>query len=155
MGGGSLDKEIEQKSCISDILTDIKELQDLIIHSRTKYFGKLLAKVAGVDTIPIILQTSDCRLKLMGHYINEHTCSEEPFHTVFFRIQEIDKKKNCATVELLLPLNIHGEYTDELCDTLLLRRTADCSTIDLSCLCGVQPLDTDLMKRKIIIEPKW
>lgn len=149
-------KEMEHKdTCISDILNDIKELQDLIIHSKTKYFGRLLAKIAGVDTIPILLQTAECRLRLMGHYINEDNCKEEPFHTSLFRIEEIDKKANCASVSLLLPLNIHGEYTDDLCDTFLLRKTDVCSTIDLSCLCGVQPLDTDLMKRKIIIEPKW
>ncbi|MBP3041249.1 hypothetical protein J9303_17430 [Bacillaceae bacterium Marseille-Q3522] len=138
-----------------DALEELKCLQDFIIQSRTKYFGKLLSKIAGVDTLPFLLFSRDGPLKLMGFYLNNSTKKEECFFTEFFRIEEMDSESCCATISLLLPLDIQGNFTDSLCDVMILRRTSTCVTVDLGCICGIQCMDSHLLKRKIIIEPKW
>ncbi|WP_237562820.1 CotY/CotZ family spore coat protein [Bacillus dakarensis] len=151
---GELQQEMNE-DCLCEALGELKKLQDFIIHSRTKYFGKLMAKIAGVDTIPFFLITKEEPLKLRGLIKNKDTKEEECFSTPFFRIEEFDKENCCATVSLLLPLDIKGNFTDSICDVMTLKRTSNCVTVDLKSICAIQCFDVDLLKRKIIIEPKW
>lgn len=150
-----MEKNDHQGSCICEAAIELKTLQDFIIHSRTKYFGKLLYKLVDADTIPIFLSNHEGLLKLMGYEINKKTGKKECFFTSFFRIESIDKESCCVTVSLLRPLDLHGEDVESICDVMILRRTSSCLEIDLSCICAIQSLDFDLLKRKIIIEPKW
>lgn len=91
----------------------------------------------------------------MGFHDHKENGKEECFITQFFRIEEIDKDENCLNVSLLLPLDISGHYTDNLCDVMSLKRTSTCVNINFECICAIQCLDAELLKRKIIIEPKW
>ena len=140
---------------ICDVLEELKFLQDYIKNFKTKYFGKLFSKIAGVDTLPFILFTKDGPLKLEGVYQHDSSKREICFVTSIFRIEEIDRETCCATISLLVPLNIHGNVTDSHCDLMMLRKTSSCITINLKDSCGIQPLETELLKRDIIVEPKW
>src|SRR5690554_3565424 len=88
----------QDSTCISEALMELLVLQDFIKHSTIPYFGKLLARLVGVDTIPIMLQTKDGFLKLLGFETKDGTGEKQPFITSFFRLEEIDKDKNCAVV---------------------------------------------------------
>jgi hypothetical protein len=140
---------------ICDALEELKFLQDYLKNFKTKYFGYLFSKIAGVDTIPFILFTKDGALKLEGVYQHDSSNKEEHFVTSLFRIEEIDRETCCATISLLVPLDIHGIVTESFCDLMMLKKTTICITINLKDSCGIQLLETELLKREIIIEPKW
>ncbi|MGP7817101.1 CotY/CotZ family spore coat protein [Niallia sp. 01092] len=148
------DKESCHRDCICKAMAELKEIQDMITGSSTKYFGKLLSNLIKVDTLPFILLTENGALSLSGFHFNKSLQKEECFQTSFFRIEETDVHSCCATVSLLLPINILGESKYSLSDVIILKRTNQCAVIDLSCICAIQVLDFELMKRDIIIEPK-
>lgn len=149
------EKHRVEKECISGALYELMELQDYIKYSRIPYFGKLLARLIEVDTIPFLLMTKDGFLEMMGIEENLHKGKKELFKTKYFRIEEMEENGQCAKVSLLRSLDIYGEDTNVLCDVAKLRKTAVCIEIDLSCICGIQCVDIDLLKRDFIIEPKW
>lgn len=152
--GDNMMVEHRSDHCMTDALNELLKFQQFIQDYSIPYFGKLLGKIVGTDTIPIMLQTEDGFLQLMGI---DKKGDKHPsmFFTRFFRIEEVDIERNCAIVTLLRSLNIDGEDTDQLCDMVKLVKTNICETIDLSSLYGVQPLDPAYLRRKIIIEPKW
>jgi spore coat protein Z len=47
--------ELGHSHSICEALIELKSLQDFLMNSSTKYFGPLLSKIAGVDTIPFLL----------------------------------------------------------------------------------------------------
>lgn len=149
-----LSNENEHKHCLCEALIELQTLQDFLSNSSTKYFGKILAKVAGTDTIPFLLITKDGLLELKGRLINDNN-EDESFTTTFFRIEKIDKERCCAILSLLYPFNMEGEKSLGLCDVIKLTKTSILIEIELNAICAIQPLDTELLKRKIIIEPKW
>ena len=140
---------------ICGVLEELKFLQDYLKNFKTKYFGHLFSKIAGVDTLPFMLFTKGGPLKLVGVYQNDYIDKKECFVTSIFRIEEIDRETCDATISLLVPLDIHGHVTDSHCDLMMLKKTSSCLTINLKDCCGIQLLDTELLKRDIIIEPKW
>lgn len=144
-----------EKECISGALFELMILQNYIKHSRIPYFGKLLARLVEVDTIPFLLMTKDGFLEIMGIEENAVKGKKAFFRTNHFRIEEIEENGQCAKVSLLRSLDIYGEDTNVLCDVVKLRKTGVCAEIDLSCICGVQCVDIALLKREFIIEPKW
>lgn len=149
-----LSNKNNSKRCLCEALIELKTLQDFLANTSTKYYGKLLAKLVGTDTIPFLLLTKDGLLELKSNKLN-HDNDEESFKTTFFRIETIDKEKCSATVSLLHPLNIEGEVSLGLRDVIKLTKTSISTEIDLDGVYAIQPLDTELLKRKIIIEPKY
>ncbi|MFJ5771902.1 CotY/CotZ family spore coat protein [Psychrobacillus sp. NPDC093180] len=143
-----LSSEIKSNQCICDALCELKLLQDLLNNSQTKFFGRLLAKIAGTDTIPLLLITKT------GDPLS-FSSTEECFETIYFRIESIDKERCCTTISLLRPLDIEGNYSNSFCDLVRLEKTSICKNVDLSRICAIQLLETELLTRKIIIEPKW
>lgn len=144
----------ENKYCLCEALFELKTLQDFLANTSTRYFGKLLPKLVGTDTIPFLLLTKDGLLELKGNVIN-HNNEEEFFHTTFFRIESVDKETCSATVSLLHPLSMDGESSLGLRDVIKLTKTSICIEINLNRIRAIQPLETELLKRKVIIEPKW
>jgi hypothetical protein len=144
----------ESKECLCEALQELQSLQDYLANSSTKYFGKLLGKLVGVDTIPFFLLTKKGFLSLAGMDKNKKTRKEECFTTKYFRIESINQDSCCATVSLLRSFDVHGNDAYSICEVMKLKKTATCEYIDLSSICGIQPLDIELLKRKIIIEPK-
>ncbi|KKK39860.1 hypothetical protein WQ57_00770 [Mesobacillus campisalis] len=142
-------------NCIGDALFELKKLQDFLAETSTPFLGKLLGKLVGSDTIPFILLTKNGIFEWEGIVYNEKKKSQECFTTSFFRIDSIEKGSSCAKLTILRPYNIHKEPAKLLCDVVKLEKTPICIEIDISCFCGIQCLDTELLKRKIICEPKW
>lgn len=140
--------EVKSNQCLCDALIELKLLQDLINNSQTKFFGSLLSKIVGTDTIPFLLITAK------GDPLSFWS-TEECFESSYFRIESIDIETCCIKVSLLRPLDIEGNYSNSFCDLVRLEKTSICKNIDLSCFCAIQLLETELLKRKIIIEPKW
>ncbi|QFG01068.1 hypothetical protein PB01_01870 [Psychrobacillus glaciei] len=138
----------ESEHVLCGALVELKSFQDLLKDSPTKYFGNLLAKIVGTDTIPffLITKTGDL-LSLID--------TDECFETNYFRVESIDREKCCTTISLLRPLDIEGNLCNSLCDVVRLEKSPTCKVVDLSSVCAIQPLDTKLLTRKIIIEPKW
>ncbi|MBU8879956.1 hypothetical protein BGM26_13305 [Bacillus sp. FJAT-29790] len=152
---GGLTVELSCEHGLCDALFELKSLQDSLMNSSTKYFGKLLRKIVGVDTIPFFLLTKKGLLSHVGTDINHKNGKEEFFTTNYFRIESIDQEKCRATISLLRPINIHGDPAHSLSDVIRLKKTSACIEIELLNICAIQTLDTELLKRKIIIEPKW
>ncbi len=147
-----------EKSCkhgICEALFELKSLQDFLTESSTKYSGKLLAKLVGVDTIPFILMTKDGLFSHSGEVINHKNGKAESFTSNYFRIESIEKEGCHATISLLHPLDIHGDPPHSPCDVIILKKTTNCIEIDLLSICAIQTVDIELLKREIIIEPKW
>lgn len=142
----------DDRTCIHEALFELMKLQECIQYSSIPYFGKLLARLIEVDTIPFLLLTKNGFFEQVGI---EEKGKEKFFTTKFFRIEDVDKEKNCVKVSLLRPLNLYGEDATELCDVVRLRKTSICMEIDLACICGIQCVELDLLKREFIIEPKW
>lgn len=143
-----LNNERKSTHCICDALLELKILQDLLQNSQTKFFGSLLAKIVGTDTIPFLLVTQK------GDLLSLHSAMEG-IETNYFRIESVDLENSSATLSLLRPLDIEGNLTTSPCDVVRLEKTSICKTVDVTCICAIQPLDTEMLKRKIIIEPKW
>lgn len=129
-------------------IAELKLFQDLLMDCPTKYHGNLLAKVVGCDTIPFFLITET------GDLFSEFNIKEK-YNTNYFRIESIDKTMCLITISLLKPLDIEGNYTDSISDVFRLEKSNVSKVIDLSQICAIQLLEIELLKRNIIIEPKW
>ncbi len=131
-----------------DALFELKLLQDLLKNSQTKFFGSLLEKLVGTDTIPFLLVTQK------GDLLSLHNAMEG-IETKFFRIESVDLENCSATLSLLRPLDMEGDLTNAPCDVVRLEKTSICKVIDVTSICAIQLLEIEMLKRKIIIEPKW
>lgn len=149
-------EELERKLSIEkgnmnflcEALCEIKELQDLINDVHTKYYGQLLVKLVGTDTIPFFLITKKgVRLSLID--------TENQFETEYFRIESIDRERCRGTVSLLRALDFEGHDTNLIADVVRLERTSTKRSIELAFISAVQLVNLDLLKKKTIIEPKW
>ncbi|MEH7123885.1 CotY/CotZ family spore coat protein [Bacillus sp. JJ1773] len=149
--------DIEQghSHCICEALIELKSLQDILMNSSTKYFGPLLSKIAGVDTIPFLLLKNNGLLSHLLTEINEKNGKRECIESNFFRIESIDKEKCVAIVSILRPFDIKGNHTNSVGKVMKLIKTPARKEVDLSSICAIQVLDTELLKRRIVIEPKW
>ncbi|WP_174732467.1 CotY/CotZ family spore coat protein [Mesobacillus harenae] len=141
-------------SCVCEALGELKEFQDMIAESNTKFFGRLLHKTIGTDSIPFLLFNQKGLLMLDGFGINQKKGKKEHVKSQYFLLKEIDKANCRAKISLLKPMIIHDSSENLLCDVIKLEKTGVCIEIDLSGLCAIQLLDIDLLKRKIVIEPK-
>lgn len=133
---------------LCDALLEIKYFQDLLEKSSSKYYGHLLLKMLGSDTIPVTFTTN------MGSplsLIEAGTGTE----TRYFRIEEIDEEKHLIIVSLLRPLDIFGDIANSMSDVVKLEKTTTKNTLCLMLISGVQLFNTTLLTKKMIIEPKW
>ena len=136
------------KQCLCEALCDLIALQDLISNYQSKYFGQYLVEVIGGETIPLLLITNKGDpLKLLNKTME--------FETIFFRIDSIDKESCCVTVSLLRAYDYEAHHTNSIVDVVRLERTTTERTIELCGIVAFQILSPDLLKRNIIIEPKW
>jgi hypothetical protein len=147
-------KNQESNEHLCEAFHELKSLQDYLASSTTKYFSKLLAKLVGADTIPFFLLTKKGFLSLTGMDWNDNMGKEEKFKTNYFRIESIDEDKCCISVSLLRPFDVYGNDAFSVCEVMKLKKTPACAHVDLSDICGIQLVEIELLKRKIIIEPK-
>ncbi|MEO4054639.1 hypothetical protein AAFN87_14575 [Solibacillus sp. CAU 1738] len=127
---------------------EIKYFQDLLENSSAKYYGHLLLKIVGSDTIPVLLMTDRGNPLILVD-------TETGFETRYFRVEAIDEVKNIVTVTLLRPLDIYGETTTSMPDVVSLEKTKTVNTLNIKMISGVQLSKTGLLTNKMIIEPKW
>ncbi|MCZ8534533.1 CotY/CotZ family spore coat protein [Psychrobacillus psychrodurans] len=141
---------MSSESCnyICEAFYELKLLQDFLQDSQTKFFGNLLAKIVGTDTIPFLLTTTKGDLLTISSV-------QEGFETNYFRIELVDLEKCCVTISLLRPIDIEGNVSNAPCDVVRLEKTSICRVIDTDIICAIQTLETKMLTRKIIIEPKW
>lgn len=133
---------------LCDALLEIKYFQDLLEKSSSKYYGHLLLKMLGSDTIPVTFTTNiGSPLSL----IEAGTGTE----TRYFRIEHIDEEKHLVIVSLLRPLDIFGDIAKSMSDVVKLEKTTTKNTLSLMLISGVQLFNTTLLTKKMIIEPKW
>ncbi len=111
----------------------------------------LLAKLMRIDTIPFCFYGHHSSIPFSA----EGDIGGETFQTWCFRIEAIHKQEKNVLLSLLQPFTIYGEPAGWMEEIYALKRT-DCliaqpvpSISSLSCL------NIDLMKRDIIMEPKW
>ncbi|KMY32771.1 hypothetical protein ACZ11_11825 [Lysinibacillus xylanilyticus] len=143
-----MNNENTKKHFLCEALYDIKTLQDIIKDFHSKYFGQLLMKIVGNDTIPFFLITHDgTHLRLMD--------TVKQFETEFFRIEAIDREHCRGTVSLLRAYDYEGNDTNLTAEVVRLERTSSEKSIELSGISAIQLLKPDMLKRKFIIEPKW
>jgi hypothetical protein len=147
-------KHESHQSCVFLVLEELKAQQDQLETYPTSCFSSLLKKLLKVDTIPFMLLSSKGPMELAGFEYADVTKETVHFHTHFFRIEKLMYDTNCATLSLLRPLTLCGDPVHSICEVERFERTDICVTIDLSCVCGIQCLDVDLLK-KVVIEPKW
>jgi len=138
----------QSNSCICEAFYELKILQDLLQNSQTKFFGNLLAKIVGTDTIPFLLTTTK------GDLLTK-SGMKEGFETNYFRIEFVDLEKCYVTISLLRPIDIEGNVTTVPCDVIRLEKTSICTIINTSNICAIQTLEPKMLTRKVIIEPKW
>ncbi|MGN4127900.1 CotY/CotZ family spore coat protein [Lysinibacillus sphaericus] len=137
-----------RKNFVCEALYDIKALQDVITNFHSKYYGQLLVKIVGSDTIPLFLITNNgAHLRLLD--------TDKQFETEYFRIESIDKERCRGTISLLRAYDYEGNETNSIADVVKLERTASEKSIELSSISAIQLLNPDLLKKKILIEPKW
>lgn len=147
-------KNQESNEHLCEVFHELKSLQDYLVNSTTKYFGKILTKLVGVDTIPFYLLTKKGLLTLSGIDRNEKTGKEEKFKTHYFRIESIDEETCSISVSLLRPFDVYGNDAYSVCEVMKLKKTPACEQVELSDIFGIQLVEVELLKRKIIIEPK-
>ncbi|WP_349658631.1 hypothetical protein [Lysinibacillus zambalensis] len=147
-GLGEMNNENKRNHFLCEALYDIKALQDVIKDYHSKYFGQLLVKIVGSDTIPFFLITQNgTHLRLMD--------TVKQFETEFFRIEAIDKELCRGTVSLLRAYDYEGHDTNLIAEVVRLERTSTVKSIELSGISAIQLLKPDMLKGKFIIEPKW
>ncbi|MGE7090458.1 hypothetical protein ACQKII_03150 [Lysinibacillus sp. NPDC048646] len=137
-----------RKHFVCEALYDIKALQDTITNFHSKYYGQLLVKIVGSDTIPLFLITNNgAHLRLID--------TVKQFETEYFRIESVDKERCRGTISLLRAYDYEGNETNSIADVVRLEKTSTEKSIELNSISAIQLLNPDLLKRKIMIEPKW
>ncbi|MBA2174466.1 spore coat protein [Halobacillus locisalis] len=161
----SCGKKFDSGSCVIDILKDIVDAQNDVLHecmtSCEQSIADLLGDTGGgnnFDTVPVILYCKDCKpFKGFGSKKSNSEC--EIKGSFFFRVKSVDDD-GCAVVELLFADDHHhgpvggvDESSDESYhhhhknkfdpkspadqDCANLRASGICITVDLNCFCHV------------------
>ncbi|MBO0960406.1 spore coat protein [Neobacillus sp. MM2021_6] len=136
--------EVEQ--CICHEMEQLLEEQQKLSFEGFRF----ICEDIGFDTIPFILSNGKCPFETFGV-----TRYGDFFTTQVFRLENIDSKHCCATLSLLIPVDMDGCPVDLCDDVYSLIKTDNCTIVDLSCFCTIQPLSPKLVNRELpIIEPK-
>jgi spore coat protein Y len=139
-------KERCEEQCLSSELEQLLEEQQRLSFDDFRF----VCDKIGYDTIPFVLSNEKCAFEVFGRTRNGLF-----FTTQVFRLESIDSRHCCATLSLLLPVDIDG-YPVDLCDEVFsLIKTDNCIIVDLSFFCSIQPLSPKLVNRELpIVEPK-
>ena len=133
---------------LCDALLEIKYFQDLLETTSSKYYGHLLLKMLGSDTIQVTFTTNwGSPLSLIE--------AGTGIETRYFRIEEINEDKDLIIVTLLRPIDVFGDIANSMSDVVKLEKTTTKNTLSLLLISGVQLFNTTLLTKKMIIEPKW
>ncbi|RWZ55122.1 spore coat protein [Halobacillus fulvus] len=162
----SCGKKYDSGSCVIDILKDIVDAQNDVLHecvtSCEQSIADLLGDTGGgsnFDTVPVILYCKDCKpFKGFGSKKGGNHC--EVKGSFFFRVKSVDEH-GCAVLELLFADNHHhhggvGGMEESSSESHHhhhhnkfdpkspadqscedLRASGICITVDLNCFCHV------------------
>lgn len=156
----SCGNNFDSGSCVIDILKDIVDAQNDVLHECTTSCEQSIADLLGdtggsnFDTVPVILYCKDCKpFKGFGSKKSDDDCQVKG--SFFFRVKSVDDD-GCAVFELLFAENNHGSVAgeespdeswgrhhgfnpkspaDQSCKNL--RASGICITVDLNCFCHV------------------
>lgn len=150
----SCGKNYDSGSCVIDILKDIVDAQNDVMHDCTTSCERSIADLlgdtgggSGFDTVPVILYCKDCKpFKGFGSKRGGDDC--EIKGSFFFRVKSVDND-GCAILELLFSDRNHRDDEDDSrgrgydpkspayqnCEDL--RASGICITVDLKCFCHV------------------
>lgn len=129
----------------------LKQQQDQLAGDPSDAFSNLLTKLFKVDTIPFMLYTVNGSIP----YFVEGSEYTNIFKTFCFRIEEIDDLSKTAQVSLLKPFNVYGEAANDVNDVYFLKKSETKITINLNEFSFLKCLDIELLRREVIMEPKW
>lgn len=131
---------------LREALHDLKQLQHLLAHSWSKYYGHYFKKLVGSDTIPFCMTTKDCkRFTVVNPTLN--------LETSYFRIEAMDDVQ--ITVTLLRAFDHNGHETNALKEIIRLEKTEAQMTIDFCLILAVQVLEPSLLSENYFVESKW
>ena len=135
-------------SFLCEALEDIKTFQDVLTNSWSKYYGHLLIKIIGSDTIPFFLITTEGTMLTLSDAATQ-------IETKYFRIEEIEKQSQTITVSLLRAFDLEDKETNILKDVVRLEKSTAKAIVNLRYITAVQLLEPDLLVRKFYVESKW
>ena len=143
-----MEHENSKYDFLCEALEDLKTFQDLLTNSWSKYYGHLLTKIIGSDTIPFFLMTIEGVMLSLNDQMSD-------LETKYFRIENVEKQSRRITVSLLRAFDIEGNVTNTIKDVVRLEKTNAKVTVDLRCILAAQLLEPDLLCRKSYVESKW
>jgi len=99
------------------------------------------------DTIPFMIFSVGCNDPFTVHY--------KCVTTSHFRLEKIEVETCCATLSLLVPVDIEGNFVNSSDEFYTLRKTKTCVIVNLKCFCAINPLPLELVNRpQPIVFPK-
>ncbi|WP_431028580.1 hypothetical protein [Lysinibacillus sp. LZ02] len=140
--------EQRKQSFLCEALEDIKTFQDLLTTSWSKYYGHLLMKIVGSDTIPFCLITTEGTILSLSN-------ATAQIETTYFRLEGIEKQSRHITVSLLRAFDLEDNETNMMKEVVRLEKSLAKATVDLRYITAIQLLDPDLLVRKFYVESKW
>ena len=129
-----------------------REMEQLLDEQQRLAFEgfRFVCEKIGYDTIPFVLSNGKCAFEVFGR-----TKKGLFFTTQVFRLENLDTRHCCATLSLLLPVDMDGHPVEFCNDVFSLVKTDNCIMVDLTCFCSIKPLSPKLVNRELpIIEPK-
>jgi hypothetical protein len=142
---------LEKSAHVLTALKYLKEQQDQLAGDPSDVYSSLMTKLFKVDTIPFMIYTDEPP----SPFYAEDPLDTEYYKTFCFRLESLDELANTAIVSLLKPFNVYGELVSNINDVYFAKRTTTFLTLDLIKFTSVKCLDIELLKREIIMEPKW
>ncbi|HHY72435.1 MAG TPA: hypothetical protein GX497_04260 [Bacillus bacterium] len=141
---------MEKENTICIAMKRLQKEQKIIAEKDMEF--QFIQNVPNPDTIPIMLFGNQNSQKPFSAFcIDDVGC----FKTNFFRLEKLDEEKGCATLSLLEAVDMDGCPVEDCDEIYSLLKTKCCVTVDLRCLCIINPLSPDLVNRPLpIIEPK-
>ncbi|HEY4624269.1 MAG TPA: CotY/CotZ family spore coat protein [Solibacillus sp.] len=141
-----MNNENHKQPVLYGALNDLKQMQDLLANSWSKYYGHFFEKLVGSDTIPFCFTTKECRL---------YTTINPKKHTAtsFFRLEAIEASR--VKLTLLHAVDIEEQHTNVIKDVVRLEKTDTQITLDFSSMLAIQLLEPALLSKKNYIESKW
>lgn len=141
-------QEDETEHFLCKALKDLKSTQDLLTNTHSPYYGNLLEKIVGTDTIPVFLLTKTG--KNLAVYNVPFGCN-----AIYFRIESVECKQNCVTFSLLRSFDIFSNDCIQINEVIKLVKTNTMHTVELCEIAAIQLCDTSLLKNNIFTESKW
>lgn len=118
--------------------------QQLLVPS--KYYGYLLQKLLGTDTIPFLLRTTEGTIFQLANALNKS-------EAIYFRLEAVEEKH--ILVSLLRAFTVEGEDTVVVKEVAWLEKTMATAYVKLTELSAIQLVDARLLSSAFFIESKW